>query len=178
MVGLLYLLAFSTRTIARRSQDGTNQMVDSAINRSVDGSDTRCCEKVFGITASCRTCRPYSVSTRAFGVPPACSALPDLPRPAARPARLAISPPVEQLPTSVSGCDPHPPSSGLANGMVEGRAVGEDLAERAEAPSPPGPGPPSSRISGTLQTAGSFVAIKVSFPSPPGRCNPSVILDR
>ena len=140
-------------------------MVGSAVNRSVDNGDPRCCKEVLGITASCRTCRSYSVSTRAFGVPPACSALPDLPRPA-RAARLAISPPVGRLPTTVSGCVTYPPSSGLANGMVEGRAVGNASAERAEAPNPPGPRPPSSRISGTLQTAGTFAAIKVSFPSP------------
>ncbi len=136
-----------------------------AINQSVDNGDPRCCKEVLGITASCRTCRSYSVSARAFGVPPACSALPDLPRPA-RAARLSIFSTVGRLPAPVSGGDPHRLSSGLANGMVEGRAVGNASAERAEAPNPPGPGPPSSRISGTLQIAGTFVTTKVSFPSP------------
>ncbi len=110
-----------------------------AINRSVDNSDPRCCKEVLGITASCRTCQPYSVSTRAFGVPPACSALPDLPRPA-RAARLAIFSTVGRLPAPVSEGDPHPPfTSGLANGMVEGRAVGENSAQKAKIPNPPRP---------------------------------------
>src|SRR3712207_8983636 len=57
--------------------------------------------------------------------------------------------------------------------MVKGRAVGNASAEKAEAPNPPSPGPPSSSVFGTLQTAGAFVATAVSFPPPPGRCESS-----
>ncbi len=157
MIDLLVPLAFTVGTIAQRSQDGINQVVGCAVNRSVDRGDTRCCKEALGIAAFCWMCRPYSVSPRA-----AVSLL-----------LVRLFPILQSLllsggfPRPVSGSDPHPTSSGLANGMVEGRAVGEDPAERAEAPSPPGPGPPISRVSGTLQTAGCLVTIEVSFLSHP-----------
>src|SRR5215207_2880657 len=148
MIGLLYMFAFSMGNIAQISQDGANQMVGSAINRSVDDGDTRCCKEALRITEFCWMCRPYPGSPRTCGVPPACSALPDLAIPT-RAARLAVLLLSGSFLRPVCGSDPHPPSPGLAYGMVEGRAVGEDPGEQAEAPSPPDPGPPHSRNSGT-----------------------------